>query len=191
MRGEHVRSIVACRRAVGSSPHARGARIGGTTSNCVQGIIPACAGSTSFSCPRSAASRDHPRMRGEHPSTHPLKPLPQGSSPHARGAQVKTGHIHVAGRIIPACAGSTCPGSSRRSREGDHPRMRGEHCEPALAACAAMGSSPHARGAHSVAEVASVCAGIIPACAGSTPRLAIQHAQGLDHPRMRGEHASL
>ena len=113
------------------------------------GIIPACAGST---MPASAApslsmgssphargapwqltlgvlaSRDHPRMRGEHPSgvagppalagiipacagstgeTRRIPPNPAGSSPHARGAPT----LHL-----------------RRKHSGwDHPRMRGEH----------------------------------------------------------------
>ena len=46
MRGEHFCLVYFCRRASGSSPHARGARVGVATSDGVQGIIPACAGST-------------------------------------------------------------------------------------------------------------------------------------------------
>ena len=112
--------------------------------------------------------------------------------------------------IIPACAGSTessdstpmwSPGSSPHARGArylgapasarseDHPRMRGEH--------------------DVFADARLYLGGIIPACAGSTKRLACRrisssgsspHARGApwccrgraasrgDHPRMRGEH---
>ena len=174
----------------GSSPHARGARkepsfgIGllrdhprmrgehrvrrahGLTQD---GIIPACAGSTS------------PLSMNECSLV--------GSSPHARGAHLRLGCLRGNPGIIPACAGSTSrrspwlawtPGSSPHARGAhrrrgtnrpfrrDHPRMRGEHHERTdvyvhdsgiIPACAGstsdtaivtvreMGSSPHARGA--------------------------------------------
>ena len=50
-----------------------------------------------------------------------------GSSPHVRGAQdieMLGGAIYG---IIPACAGSTGLLHVKHSRNGDHPRMCGEH----------------------------------------------------------------
>ena len=50
------------------------------------------------------------------------------------------------------------------------------------------GSSPHVRGAHSRTILASMVAGIIPACAGSTSTASTTRLSGRDHPRMCGEH---
>ena len=93
--------------------------------------------------------------------------------------------------IIPACAGSTCPGSSRRSLEGDHPRMRGEHFLHVEDSAASKGSSPHARGALALFALLAVAPGIIPACAGSTLLRKRNRLLNRDHPRMRGEHAGV
>ena len=131
----------------GSSPHARGARdlVAGRADRVR--IIPACAGSTATCTSSTWPGRDHPRMRGEHVYV-PSPPRPQvGSSPHARGALVLACYKIKAIGIIPACAGSTIVRVKPYTKQGDHPRMRGEHCAVTLALIAAVGSSPHARGA--------------------------------------------
>ena len=66
MRGEHV--LVLDREAMldGSSPHARGALLWYHIAKALGGIIPACAGSTRWTCAEAFTRRDHPRMRGEH-----------------------------------------------------------------------------------------------------------------------------
>ena len=51
----------------GSSPHVRGARVLALLFENVDGIIPACAGSTMVMLPSVLMARDHPRMCGEHP----------------------------------------------------------------------------------------------------------------------------
>ena len=86
IRGEHERAVRAPVRAVGSSPHTRGAlqlvdfRVVGA------GIIPAYAGSTCRGARVKNSTRDHPRIRGEHfPHVHTVSRL-MGSSPHTRGA---------------------------------------------------------------------------------------------------------
>ena len=135
----------------------------------VEGIIPACAGSTSSRPSGGLAHRDHPRMCGEH-------------------LAIRAGRLHGQG-IIPACAGSTEASVWLCSLGGDHPRMCGEHCavhdEDGLArgiipACAGStgsylgggtlhkGSSPHVRGARQ-------------SRLGTPP-------PWWDHPRMCGEH---
>ena len=112
-------------------------------------------------------------MRGEHGNVHFVNVAGQGSSPHARGARIRAVTAAPASGIIPACAGSTIVRVKPYTKQGDHPRMRGEHCAVTLALIAAVGSSPHARGALKKGEVELVAGGIIPACAGST------HAVGI------------
>ena len=107
-------------------------------------------------------------MRGEHLVAIALIASLEGSSPHARGAQVKLVHHERLDGIIPACAGSTSPIETVVPAMGDHPRMRGEHNADGVLGELESGSSPHARGAHERIGVAVVAPGIIPACAGST-----------------------
>ena len=91
-------------------------------------------------------------------------------------------------RIIPACAGSTMALNNTTNAQRDHPRMRGEHRRSLLSRSPRMGSSPHARGAPRGVRQRHVPAGIIPACAGSTPTPPKSASCARDHPRMRGEH---
>ena len=107
MRGEHDLVSPVSFFHVGSSPHARGAPASIRFGSMPDGIIPACAGSTSdHQAPRSL-SRDHPRMRGEHKVSHKSHVRAVGSSPHARGAPPRGEACNALCRIIPACAGST------------------------------------------------------------------------------------
>ena len=87
MCGEHTASTTRRSGRSGSSPHVRGALASGTDSELATGIIPACAGSTSW--PWTSTS------------TGP------GSSPHVRGALRIHPLILLLTGIIPACAGST------------------------------------------------------------------------------------
>ena len=97
------------------------------------------------------------------PSARTL-PMAQGPAISFRGrAGSSLGDLH-----IPACAGSTSSRSWNASRQGAHPRMRGEHGGRLIGQSGQPGSSPHARGARSAGHVAWVDKGLIPACAGST-----------------------
>ena len=73
----------------------------------------------------------------------------------------------------------------------DHPRIRGEHSVVTDVACSSMGSSPHTRGARRRRPHPDEHRGIIPAYAGSTegPHGLVESFE--DHPRIRGEHASV
>ena len=86
-------------------------------------------------------------MCGEHYPIFHEDHRAEGSSPHVRGAL----DVHDVGRglrgIIPACAGSTTHSELGRSKNGDHPRMCGEHDTTITNDGAATGSSPHVRGA--------------------------------------------
>ena len=107
MCGEHGRLATMPCRSPGSSPHVRGAQRLERQSCSLSGIIPACAGSTSWETLRRSSIRDHPRMCGEHPLVTSSASPSAGSSPHVRGAQ-SADEVEVELRgIIPACAGST------------------------------------------------------------------------------------
>ena len=168
MRGEHPCLAAFEPRPPGSSPHARGALRKGVKQMQINGIIPACAGSTNGLPRRRGDHGDHPRMRGEHHGTDGL-------------------HGRVSG-IIPACAGSTALLSLVIAAGQDHPRMRGEHLSEPKTPGSVVGSSPHARGAHPLRHGLLLAPGIIPACAGSTTNVIAAGHCTKDHPRMRGEH---
>ena len=107
MRGEHGLRVTGSPSREGSSPHARGALPQAAAHAQVEGIIPACAGSTNVDGESTAKAGDHPRMRGEHSALAFSKAAIKGSSPHARGA-LRGKLLHVGNQgIIPACAGST------------------------------------------------------------------------------------
>ena len=110
MCGEHI-STVGCHDVkAGSSPHVRGARGLLLPRGIVLGIIPACAGSTSYLAAIFHLPRDHPRMCGEHRNIIACICVSLGSSPHVRGAQKHCRNRRGVPGIIPACAGSTQSG---------------------------------------------------------------------------------
>ena len=190
MRGEHATMPRPGGLSSGSSPHARGAHLGGLACRAFCGIIPACAGSTQSLARGLQGPRDHPRMRGEHYSRLVCLSGRRGSSPHARGALVRLAQGLRRGGIIPACAGSTASLSPAQGCAGDHPRMRGEHKDSSSPSTPSAGSSPHTRGTLHLDVPLHLVGGIIPACAGSTPPWPGLRPPGGDHPRMRGEHSS-
>ena len=114
-----------------------------------------------------------------------------GSSPHTRGAPGFVVKLTIAGRIIPAYAGSTRRRISWTGFQGDHPRIRGEHHRNDPFSRSDVGSSPHTRGALVVFSLDPHFRRIIPAYAGST--IPEQHSEisCQDHPRIRGEHAGM
>ena len=95
--------------AMGSSPLARGLRLGDRGPIHFPGIIPARAGFTYVKPPRYARRTDHPRSRGVYTRASSGERTSTGSSPLARGLRdVHQGEHHVL-RIIPARAGFTRP----------------------------------------------------------------------------------
>ena len=188
MCGEHRQPHESTQHHWGSSPHVRGALWTGEGSTDSVGIIPACAGSTGFSCNCFPQHRDHPRMCGEHICCAKVGMPDTGSSPHVRGALQLDIELRRVGGIIPACAGSTGVQAFRQVEIGDHPRMCGEHVPRRIPAVAHRGSSPHVRGARPVGRSSCRGVGIIPACAGSTSWPRRTSSACGDHPRMCGEH---
>ncbi len=131
VRGEHLPPVGSLTEISGSSPRARGAPWMYPRWVAGEGIIPACAGSTTTGWRCSLTPGDHPRVRGEHRRTRRTSQTAGGSSPRARGALPRDWlHRRLQG-IIPACAGSTAHPRRACGGRGDHPRVRGEHTRPA------------------------------------------------------------
>ena len=107
VRGEHAGNTRNARVCLGSSPRARGAQWAASIADVTDGIIPACAGSTSAWTTSETSSRDHPRVRGEHSRGTVNAIDTTGSSPRARGAHDFGDPDMRRSGIIPACAGST------------------------------------------------------------------------------------
>ena len=102
IRGEHVFDNPAKDNVPGSSPHTRGAQTSGIRSGSACRIIPAYAGSTCRLVVFRYASRDHPRIRGEHVNKNTGRSPRDGSSPHTRGARLEIPAIpRIAAVIIP------------------------------------------------------------------------------------------
>ena len=188
MCGEHAVKVWRLHLFLGSSPHVRGAPFICSLSSSISGIIPACAGSTSTGVGAACPDRDHPRMCGEHINITTTVVIIKGSSPHVRGALMHRCDIQGRDGIIPACAGSTMRLARPVTRYWDHPRMCGEHYGLRDVLDDGVGSSPHVRGARLRGRGDGVEHGIIPACAGSTPRPSVRPPSAWDHPRMCGEH---
>ena len=89
-------------------------------------------------------------------------------------------------RIIPARAGFTILQASRPRHCEDHPRSRGVYAHTAFLQSRRPGSSPLARGLHSVCERDSLPPRIIPARAGFTRLELGERGEITDHPRSRG-----
>ena len=191
IRGEHRADRLDGDGPRGSSPHTRGARGQQKALAGNQRIIPAYAGSTGRPLRRHGATRDHPRIRGEHDIPFQIHPNQHGSSPHTRGAREFGLRVPGIDGIIPAYAGSTYSVNRRDMRRKDHPRIRGEHSLPRVLTPSSPGSSPHTRGAPRHRQRVRFRGGIIPAYAGSTSRPDARECRYPDHPRIRGEHSRL
>ena len=144
------------------------------------GIIPAYAGSTSRRGRRFPAVGDHPRVCGEHSTKMVMAATRMGSSPRMRGAPALVPAPGQADGIIPAYAGSTHRGRDHQGREGDHPRVCGEHLAEKAKADWGDGSSPRMRGAHPERSF------FRPSKVGSSPRMrGAQAAPGNREPAGR------
>ena len=172
----------------GSSPLARGTRLGLVGCDCARRLIPARAGNTAFVSMSRMMVSAHPRSRGEHSSPHSEATRAVGSSPLARGTPGERLRQDTASRLIPARAGNTQRQQPNRRRRPAHPRSRGEHFTLEVIARLKDGSSPLARGTLQLFGLTRYGLRLIPARAGNT--LLAGHADYAvsAHPRSRGEH---
>ena len=134
---------------------------------------------------------DHPRVCGEHAKVGDTDVTSMGSSPRVRGTLQWRAPAWRECGIIPACAGNTLLAISSMQSFRDHPRVCGEHLGLRVAAWLFAGSSPRVRGTRRQQIRQRRTSGIIPACAGNTPRAMPPSPRAWDHPRVCGEHMNL
>ena len=145
-RGEHACDRGEYRNVGGSSPQARGTPELDGVGRDNDRFIPAGAGNTDKWGYCVTTPSVHPRRRGEHICQALDCRDSFGSSPQARGTLTYNGRRAGQLRFIPAGAGNTGLGHSRRPHISVHPRRRGEHRRRLAPRRFVTGSSPQARG---------------------------------------------
>ena len=117
---------------MGSSPLTRGIHPDAILCTNVQRFIPAHAGNTAASSLLLAATKVHPRSRGEYLACKLFSDCGVGSSPLTRGIRICLYAISLVYRFIPAHAGNTENGRRTCKKEKVHPRSRGEYTKKSL-----------------------------------------------------------
>ena len=154
-------------------------------------FIPAPAGNTRSTPPKSRSRAVHPRACGEHTAEKASKIGWRGSSPRLRGTRRLEG-LNIRGmRFIPAPAGNTPSRSIRAKERTVHPRACGEHWLTGSRPRSLCGSSPRLRGTRMTAQPIDFKTRFIPAPAGNTPNNGIPTLLSPVHPRACGEHRPL
>ena len=113
-----------------------------------------------------------------------------GSSPLTRGKLWQVISSVISTGLIPAHAGKTRRGLRAGSRQGAHPRSRGENAWRLRTSQGRGGSSPLTRGKLHDRRPAMTTAGLIPAHAGKTFDVGGWEGGVKAHPRSRGENSS-
>ena len=170
----------------GSSPLARGLPLGAGEIFATVGIIPARAGFTARMSIILSSASDHPRSRGVYLRWTRMRSTSLGSSPLARGLQVRGAGPCARRGIIPARAGFTQFLRAWTCVTTDHPRSRGVYYSVAIQRSFREGSSPLARGLRRGFRRAFLPGRIIPARAGFTTGSPHSLRCLRDHPRSRG-----
>ena len=151
------------------------------------GLIPAHAGKTSPSGPKTPNKTAHPRSRGENTGARQAQATRRGSSPLTRGKpRNETMPPNTAG-LIPAHAGKTLAKPQLTDFMRAHPRSRGENSVGRGGNEGGTGSSPLTRGKRDLRRIQRVTVGLIPAHAGKTSFSRGSAAPSAAHPRSRGE----
>ena len=157
------------------------------TVQAVKGLIPAHAGKTAHASALRSSRWAHPRSRGENAEQVRIVLRGLGSSPLTRGKPCWRVRSVLHGGLIPAHAGKTSMATARPSRNGAHPRSRGENSGRAVRFWSCTGSSPLTRGKREPAARLGEPARLIPAHAGKTMSTATSTRCAPAHPRSRGE----
>ena len=189
-RGVYDRDTCPAPASSGSSPLARGLLLHDLRGLSNVGIIPARAGFTASSGPRSRRAGDHPRSRGVYRGGYGREARGDGSSPLARGLREAGEDQYGEPGIIPARAGFTILVPAPGRGHTDHPRSRGVYRPVRFLRHSCSGSSPLARGLHRHRLGGDVIERIIPARAGFTSPALTSATPTRDHPRSRGVYAS-
>ena len=173
----------------GSSPRVRGKPQVRQDRVRTRGLIPACAGKTPTRAAPTLRSPAHPRVCGENTVDVHAEASVRGSSPRVRGKPGGRRAHRPRGRLIPACAGKTCPRRSPAHGDPAHPRVCGENLPRPGQDQHPRGSSPRVRGKPLPVAQGPPRGGLIPACAGKTRGAGLQVQDGPAHPRVCGENA--
>ena len=173
--------------SAGSSPRVRGKPRPLRGASLSPGLIPACAGKTTWPFLWSRPSRAHPRVCGENPTSDGASLTQAGSSPRVRGKRHGPADAALPGRLIPACAGKTTTPEVKREPSRARPRVCGENRCGGRRRCRGGGSSPRVRGKPVARAAVDAASGLIPACAGKTRAVQVLADQRLAHPRVCGE----
>ena len=189
-RGENRSIAGAAGFAQGSSPLTRGKPPTLRERGPWLGLIPAHAGKTSSSAICSLWTQAHPRSRGENFTFGIGSQVISGSSPLTRGKLFTRDIRPLPPGLIPAHAGKTPSRAAGTRRMEAHPRSRGENWSTQACADATTGSSPLTRGKLVDAGMRRRDNGLIPAHAGKTHGLDLDHCPVPAHPRSRGENPS-
>ena len=132
------------------------------------GIIPACAGTTSFKRSFLLSVRDHPRVCGYNAELIISLTCFSGSSPRVRVQLIFATIVFVLSGIIPACAGTTFYLTYDHVFLWDHPRVCGYNFKYSDFVSEHLGSSPRVRVQLKERSDEEIANRIIPACAGTT-----------------------
>ena len=173
-------------RHQGSSPLARGLRLGAPHRGRRARIIPARAGFTPATPLSRDSPLDHPRSRGVYLGEEVPFTTASGSSPLARGLPPRRPRPAQERGIIPARAGFTAAVAGHGAAPTDHPRSRGVYSARGVVLDGEDGSSPLARGLLAELPGRTIVRRIIPARAGFTGPFRYRVVPGRDHPRSRG-----
>ena len=186
-RGERPAIRMPTPAAVGSSPRARGTRAVRPDDDAFPRFIPAGAGNAICSPLRAWSTPVHPRGRGEREGVVGADRVHGGSSPRARGTQLRAEVEEVARRFIPAGAGNAGMLDPNWRASTVHPRGRGERCRCSCQNHPLAGSSPRARGTRLQVLPIRLFGRFIPAGAGNAPLACRALPSSPVHPRGRGE----
>ena len=178
-------------REYGSSPRGRGKPAARVSRRRGLRLIPAWAGKTRECEAAEIPAPAHPRVGGENaPFSSVIDSCP-GSSPRGRGKPARTASCASQRRLIPAWAGKTPPRCHSITPASAHPRVGGENLHFARREVKGRGSSPRGRGKLSGGHILPLIAGLIPAWAGKTVGVGVDHVGVQAHPRVGGENSSL
>ena len=189
--GENLMNSSSSTRVKGSSPRVRGKQRFSDVLRLVVRLIPARAGKTQRRAHRGCAAPAHPRACGENLMALVIPERRLGSSPRVRGKRDDDLAHPCGARLIPACAGKTSPSPANPRRTRAHPRVCGENARLSSIVTSRAGSSPRVRGKHVRRADRGDGCGLIPACAGKTPRSWWGWTWRRAHPRVCGENGKV
>jgi len=171
----------------GSPPRARGHPSSLPTRSPTGGLTPACAGTSRGSCPMTAGSRAHPRVRGDILRSSPVILPAAGSPPRARGHPQELHQGRALRGLTPACAGTSVGADPVGTPAGAHPRVRGDITRLRDDKPQSVGSPPRARGHRKSPCSHDPRTGLTPACAGTSDVAGRFCVWCWAHPRVRGD----